>query len=565
MKDKYYFGIGTGENALYKTLDNGETWEIITQGGYKFGDYVNGRIIYASTENKGLSYSDDGGTTRKESNITEGSWGYIIYSSDKKYVYASSLDNKGIVISYNDGETWEWTNIRFGDFNCCWDPGRVTFGSNNGGVYFKKNVGVWFKIGFVVTPNGSFSTMPIPANIVPVINKIIAPQIFSEVTGESFKTDIDGLNLLVQENNKLFINSENYYTVNIDWENDVGMKPFNVDISALLNEGENLVLSETQNHDTETMKKTMQKVKTFIDAKKVNAIKKMAERVTNCNIDSSNLLEIEATKQQTLDAIETEKMYEGVLKASVVSVMTTIYNRIFSLSDATIRKLIYAGIYETIIISAGSIKKQLDEIINNGGKIAKPENFNISYDFSKGLKVAINKYLNSVSNSITVINNSNDKDLIGVAVDFYKSNRQDYIYQASSIFNKIKINLSEEKNIDNLSAEKIISFMLERVFSEFRNSLEIEFKYFTDELKDYETEDKQKIYGYLNAIYKKFEERLLEYTKYIYDQELDLELIIDKIKDILSKVQEKEIALKEIENFFLRNFKSTWVTNKEFI
>jgi hypothetical protein len=565
MKDKYYFGIGTGENALYKTLDNGETWEIITQGGYKFGDYVNGRIIYASTENKGLSYSDDGGTTRKESNITEGSWGYIIYSSDKKYVYASSLDNKGIVISYNDGETWEWTNIRFGDFNCCWDPGRVTFGSNNGGVYFKKNVGVWFKIGFVVTPNGSFSTMPIPANIVPVINKIIAPQIFSEVTGESFKTDIDGLNLLVQENNKLFINSENYYTVNIDWENDVGMKPFNVDISALLNEGENLVLSEIQNHDTETMKKTMQKVKTFIDAKKVNAIKKMAERVTNCNIDSSNLLEIEATKQQTLDAIETEKMYEGVLKASVVSVMTTIYNRIFSLSDATIRKLIYAGIYETIIISAGSVKKQLDEIINSGGKVVKPENFNISYDFSKGLKVAINKYLNSVSNSITVINNSNDKDLIGVAVDFYKSNRQDYIYQASSIFNKIKINLSEEKNIDNLSAEKIISFMLERVFSEFRNSLEIEFKYFTDELKDYETEDKQKIYGYLNAIYKKFEERLLEYTKYIYDQELDLELIIDKIKDILSKVQEKEIALKEIENFFLRNFKSTWVTNKEFI
>lgn len=565
MKDKYYFGIGTGENALYKTLDNGETWEIITQGGYNFGDYVNGRIIYASTENKGLSYSDDEGTTRKESNITEGSWGYVIYSSDKKYVYASSLDNKGIVVSYNDGETWEWTNIRFGNFNCCWDPGRVTFGSNNGGVYFKKNVGVWFKMGFVVTPNGSFSTMPIPTNIVPVINKIIAPQIFTEVTGESFKTDIDGLNLLVQENNKLFINSENYYTVNIDWENDVGMKPFNVDISALLNEGENLVLSETQNHDTETMKKTIQKVKTFIDAKKVNAVKKMAERVTNCNIDSSNLLEIEATKQQTLDAIETEKMYEGVLKASVVSVMTTIYNRIFSLSDATIRKLIYAGIYETIIISAGSIKKQLDEIINNGGKIAKPENFNISYDFSKGLKVAINKYLNSVSNSITVINNSNDKDLIGVAVDFYKSNRQDYIYQASAIFNKIKINLSEEKNIDNLSAEKIVNFMLEKVFSKFRSSLEMEFKYFTDELKDYETEDKQKIYGYLNAIYRKFEERLLEYTKYIYDQELDLELIVDKTKDILSKVQEKEIALKEIENFFLRNFKSTWVTNKEFI
>ena len=557
MKSKDYFGLGSGENALYKTLDNGRTWEVVTQGGFNLFDGKT-RVIFGSTENKGLTYSDDGGETRKDSNINTGNWGLIIYDTERRLVYACSLDNEGVLISYNDGETWEKTNINFGNYNSVWNNGRVTYGSNKGGVYFIENVGYPYDLGNVVTSNGSFSTETITAEIVPIINKIIAPQIFMEVTGQRFKNDVNDLDLLLPENNKFYISGENYYLTNIDWENDVGMKPFEYTFKE---DETNFVISDPKDTDTETMKKNIQKVRTFIETKKNQAIQKMSNKITEHNVDTSNLTEVESTKDELLTAIETEKMYENIFKDSVISVMTTIYNRIFGFSNAMIKKLIYSGIYETIIMVAGKANMQLQNIIYTGKTTVTPEDFSISYDFSKGLKIAFNKYLKSMVKNITVLNVNEDKDLIEVAADCYRKNKPNYLQKANEIF--ADISLGEIKH-NSEDIEILLKYMYEKTLENFHKTLVIEFKH-PENLENYSLKDRESIMKYSKAINDKFVERCYEYTNYIYNNVLDLELIKKQAEKILNDIPNRVLALKSIEAFFLKLFKSAWNLNKEII
>ena len=205
MKNKKYFGLANGENGLYKTLDNGQTWESISLENSQSGELCFGRIIFGSNENKGLTYSDDGGITRNPSNITDGNWGLIRYSKDRKLAYAASFDNRGVVVSRDYGEFWEETSITDGSYNTSWtnDNGDVVYGGNDGGVIYDGNnngvvIGIPFGLGTVATSNGNINTS-VEKKLIPVINKIIAPQIYLEITGKRYYNNVEDLNLLKPE------------------------------------------------------------------------------------------------------------------------------------------------------------------------------------------------------------------------------------------------------------------------------------------------------------------------------------------------------------------------------
>ena len=73
MESNKYYGLGNDEYNIYKTVDNGRSWEVLgtSHGGT---NTVEGRIIIYSDSDKGLMYTDDGYVTIMNSNITDGSW-----------------------------------------------------------------------------------------------------------------------------------------------------------------------------------------------------------------------------------------------------------------------------------------------------------------------------------------------------------------------------------------------------------------------------------------------------------------------------------------------------------
>ena len=105
MKSDNYYGIGSNEYGLYKTVDNGRTWSILNGSSASSMTEAYNRIIFGSTEDKGLTYSDDGGVTIVNSDTTTGNWDGIAY--ENSVVYAHSMDGAGIAYSKDNGETWK--------------------------------------------------------------------------------------------------------------------------------------------------------------------------------------------------------------------------------------------------------------------------------------------------------------------------------------------------------------------------------------------------------------------------------------------------------------------------
>jgi len=563
MKNKKYFGLANGENGLYKTLDNGQTWESISLENSQSGELCFGRIIFGSNENKGLTYSDDGGITRNPSNITDGNWGLIRYSKDRKLAYAASFDNRGVVVSRDYGEFWEETSITDGSYNTSWtnDNGDVVYGGNDGGVIYDGNnngvvIGIPFGLGTVATSNGNINTS-VEKKLIPVINKIIAPQIYLEITGKRYYNNVEDLNLLKPEAREFYINSDNIYETNIDWEQDLGMRPFKITIEDILPENTNVTIAESiKNNDTEIMKKNIEKVRNFITARKNAALQEMSKRILDAKVDNSNIMELEeVTPQETLDAVTTQKSYADVLKASTVVVMNNIYERIFAFDNSMIRKLIYAGIYETIVIIAGNLKRQLDSL---EGERLEAKDINIKYDFSQGLKVAFDKYLYNVSHLVTVLNEAQDKDLIAVAADYYRSQKSNYLKQAADIFKNIEIETNDCKRVAEISsytADNFVNDMYKKILLEFQKTLNINFKFPTG-LEAYTIKERKIICKYSEIIHKKFISRCFEYTKYVFENELEIEPIV------------KDFSVENMDNIkieFLKKFKLEWDLDKEII
>ena len=574
MKDSKYFGLASGENGLYKTLDNGLHWESISLENSQASGMLFGRIIFGSNENKGLTYSDDGGVTRNPSNITDGNWGLIRYSKDKKLVYAASFDNRGIVVSSDFGEFWKSTNIAEGNFNSAWEgdgstynENDIIYGSNDGGVSFGDGKGRGsgdglttrgsvFGLGTSVTSNGNINSVLVEKSVIPVINKIVAPQIYLEITGKRYYDEVGDLNLLRPEVRDLYINAKNYYENSIDWEEDLGMRPFELKLEDLIENNENITLKEViEDNDTEIMKKNIEKVRKFIAARKSAAMSAMANRITSTTVDNSNLFDIIEDKEKIATAVTTEKSFEDVLKAAAIAVMTEVYNRIFAFDNAMIRKLIYSGIYETIIILAGNLKRQLD-LINS--EFVSNNDIKISYDFAQGLNVAFDKYLHSVTNAIKIVNETADKDLIAFAADYYHTQKKYYLEQANNVFSEIDFSIEDCKkayeDVEDYTIEKYINDLYKKTLQEFQRNLKVNFKYPIG-LENKTYKEREVICNYADAIHRKFISRCYEYTKYVYGNLLSFEYSGTYDLDNLENIK--------IE--FLKEFKLSWNDTKELI
>lgn len=583
MENKDYYGIGSTENGNYKTLDNGLTWFQISSNGDCEINGANGRIILCSQTDKGLSYSDDGGETINPSNIRNGNWANLIYSKDKKEVYATR-DDGSIAKSLNEGETWEiiFNSSQNGNikFNSSWldENGNVNFGGNFAGFTVSPNGSGLANIGLVNTSNGAFSTVTFEdgvVSLIPVLNKIVAPKIYYEATGRIFQNDIGEIDTLLKEAQLLYVSPEQCLSEVIDWENDVGMRPFTITLSDLLDDTENVALTtKVYDNDTPTMKKTISTIRKYIDRRKELIIREAASELQPLNVNTDNIINSDETEESKLNALEVQKVYTDVQKYGALAILGTAFNRIFLSTDVFIRKLIYAAIYEEIVAVAGSIKIQLDKINSQGGEKTVTENdFKINYSLPRGVKTAFDKYLKSISNVITSVDDSNDKQYIMQASKYYNNSKADFIEQAYKVIASVAPEKLIEKTVkkgETFDCSNYVKNLYKNLIFQFNNNLNIVYSFPSD--LNNNLNDIKKVIFYLKIIYKKFEERLADYSDYIFENIFTD--FVSASNDLVNSKAQKYFEENEgtftpdyetIRKGFLLLFRNSWYSSEELI
>ena len=111
MNSPNYKALANNEYEVYESLDNGKSWDFKATSAGANSATLSGRIIYGSTINQGLRYSDDEGETIVASDHPTGNYDGIIWDSKSK-VFAHSIDDGSILVSTDDspdgiGSVWK--------------------------------------------------------------------------------------------------------------------------------------------------------------------------------------------------------------------------------------------------------------------------------------------------------------------------------------------------------------------------------------------------------------------------------------------------------------------------
>lgn len=495
MESAAYKGIANNEYELYETSDNGRTWSLLSsEGGEAVFTYD--RIIFGSTENLGLRYSDDGGKSKMPSDHPAGNWDGIAYRDGK--VFAHSMDGLGIFCSEEtsgNGIGEIWTKI------CDAAADSVLVASpETGGLHYQSDTLIDIDTGslsYESTPNatsvgGEPVSLPvddgggkgIPGVLLFILNRIMLPELVYRLTGSDSASALayfnDGITWGSTSYSAFFTDSQTLSKrgsldekfTEEDFRSLAGMMPFSLSVSDLSESSDVSgvpLTTEAVLPENDTLKATLELIDEIMAVKRDHAARAMAKSITSVSTPSDSLLELDSRSSELSDALKTQKMFYEVQKGSVVSVVDTIINYCYTLDTQKKIALLKAAIYETVLREAPRINYQLKELQKKLGKgtlEVTDDDLDLSYNFAAGLETAITRYLDIILMNVREITSSADNDLKTTAVDWYKASyREDVLGSLGDRFSQTSpdytYSMFTEESLDSL-AKKIGAEIAER-------------------------------------------------------------------------------------------------------
>ena len=473
MNSVNYKGLANNEYIVYQTLDNGRNWEALNNVPQGQSLNLSDRIIYGSTSNQGLRYSDDEGVTIVPSDHPTGNYDGISYVNETpKKVYAHNIDTGMLVVSTEeakDGIGSEWTevcNIPDGDADVKIVDGKICIKTNTGLTTINNNKIETFpaaKIenGQIVSDNLDASDYP--GVLVYILNNILLPRLTINLTGiedpKMLSQFLDNITYGNLSYNTLFTNNQlfNGATEGSEWTEEefrslLGMFPIELKTENLINsdyiDPNTPILPGNNKIDSfPTLKKTLDMIDNILIIKRDAAIKNMANSISQVGLEPeeiNSLNNLNLSSEEYENAIYMQKLFFDVQKDSVVSIMGTALNTIYSFDLSRKIALLKAAIYETVNRCAGSIQYQLKNIekkINNPEFTVTDADLNLTYDFASGLETAISNYFNIIYNNIGKYFNDNNTGNKEAAAVWYKNDfREDALNNLRSSIKAISFN-----------------------------------------------------------------------------------------------------------------------------
>ena len=603
MNNENYKGQANNEYAIYQTLDNGRTWaplDIEVGKSLTLSD----RIIYGSTSNQGLRYSDDEGVTIVPSDHPSGNYDGITYVDETpKKVYAHNIDTGMLVVSTEEGKDGigsEWAevcNIPEGDIdNIKVVDGKVYIKTSDGLTTIKNgNVETFpaakLENGEIVSDNLDASDYP--GILVYILNCILLPKLTVNLTGikdpNEMSQFLDGITYGNLSYNSFFSNNQlfNGASTSKDWTEDdyrslLGMFPIELKTENFLNSDyidpdTPILLGNNKIDNYPTLKNTLDIIDKILTIKRENAIKNMARSISEVGLEEPEvqaLEDLDLSPEEYENAVYMQKLFLDVQKSSIVSIMSTALNSIYTFDTGRKVALLRAAIYETVNRSAGAVQYQLKNIekkLDNPEFTITDDDLSLSYDFSTGLETALSNYFNIIFNNIGKYFDESTSGNKEAAAVWYKNDfREDALSDLRSTVKTISFKF--EDVLPEGFKESIESGLREAIeYNETRNAFisEIE-SILTDESvnsidtsvivnKDFadgvnaiqNLTKREEIIDALNNIkYKSYEYTNVENIKSLTKQYIEnvYNYLVDRIKAILDEIKYEEYNTNEDED-----------------
>lgn len=473
MNSVNYKGLANNEYIVYQTLDNGRNWEALDNVPQGQSLNLSDRIIYGSTSNQGLRYSDDEGVTIVPSDHPTGNYDGISYVNETpKKVYAHNIDTGMLVVSTEeakDGIGSEWTevcNIPDGDADVKIVDGKICIKTNTGLTTINNNKVETFpaaKIENGQIVSDSLDASDYPGVLVYILNNILLPRLTINLTGiedpKMLSQFLDNITYGNLSYNTLFTNNQlfNGATEGNEWTEEefrslLGMFPIELKTENLINsdyiDPNTPILPGNNKIDSfPTLKKTLDIIDNILIIKRDAAIKNMANSISQVGLEPEEinaLNNLNLSSEEYENAIYMQKLFFDVQKDSVVSIMGTALNTIYTFDLSRKIALLKAAIYETVNRSAGTIQYQLKNIekkINNPEFTVTDADLDLKYDFASGLETAISNYFNIIYNNIGKYFNDNNTGNKEAAAVWYKNDfREDALNNLRNSIKAISFN-----------------------------------------------------------------------------------------------------------------------------
>ena len=603
MNNENYKGQANNEYAIYQTLDNGRTWaplDIEVGKSLTLSD----RIIYGSTSNQGLRYSDDEGATIVPSDHPSGNYDGITYVDETpKKVYAHNIDTGMLVVSTEEGKDGigsEWAevcNIPEGDIdNIKVVDGKVYIKTSDGLTTIKNgNVETFpaakLENGEIVSDNLDASDYP--GILVYILNHILLPKLTVNLTGikdpNEMSQFLDGITYGNLSYNSFFSNNQlfNGASTSKDWTEDdyrslLGMFPIELKTESFLNSDyidpdTPILLGNNKIDNYPTLKSTLDIIDKILTIKRENAIKNMARSIAEVGLEEPEvqaLEDLDLSPEEYENAVYMQKLFLDVQKSSIVSIMSTALNSIYTFDTGRKVALLRAAIYETVNRSAGAVQYQLKNIekkLDNPEFTITDDDLSLSYDFSTGLETALSNYFNIIFNNIgKYFDESNSGNKEAAAVWYKNDFREDALSDLRSTVKTISFKF--EDVLPEGFKESIESGLREAIeYNETRNAFisEIESILADESVNSIDTSvivnkdfadgvnaiqnltKREEIIDALNNIkYKSYEYTNVENIKSLTKQYIEnvYNYLVDRIKAILGEIKYEEYNTNEDED-----------------